>query len=383
MFAKKIVIINIFLALAMTLSCGRLNLWSTLDPQPAAKTYKYFLYFGNNVGGAPGDIYRYEIDMSTGSLSTVIPSGLGFQNGYLAVSPSQKILYSTAALLSGVFSYVVNSPDGSLDVQTIWIDGTFSPDYTITVHPNGNFLIGASAGGGQIYNVKIMPDGTLFPGPTPNSIGSPTIDGITGFAIKPTGDFIYVSNQNPPGNLNQISIDQLTGAIAVPASTSTTHTLTSIVIHPTLQYLYVAYTTVPRIIVYSINGSGALTPTGATVPITQDGPTSLVIDPTGNFLYCLSSYFPAEISGYRINQSVGSLSVLAGSPYTIPDRPGITVDSYMTIDPTGNYLYVPLKVTGFVDGYSINHTTGELTYIGNQSYPGVNAANPVIIKVQQ
>jgi hypothetical protein len=67
------------------------------------------------------------------------------------------------------------------------------------------------------------------------------------------------------------------------------------------------------------------------------------------------------IQAFKLNRSTGSLTTIAGSPYTVPTDKGTASTSVS--DPQGRFLFVGSKNTGEVWGYSINSATGALTRV--------------------
>ncbi len=118
------------------------------------------------------------------------------------------------------------------------------------------------------------------------------------------------------------------------------------------------FTTATNLYGYAIAGSnGGL---GAvTVPSTAPGGTAIVGDGQGKHLYTLTSN--GQIYGYGINTTDGSLSGISGSPWS-----GAGVGSaFMTVDAAGKNLYVPAVQDLVVVPYGIG-SGGALT-IGLQT----------------
>ena len=116
------------------------------------------------------------------------------------------------------------------------------------------------------------------------------------------------------------------------------------------------------ITVFAINKTtGALTPTNATGTggsniSTGNGPTSIVIDPSGKFVY-VTNLNDDTVSDYAINSADGTLLALSQSPYPTG---GGTGPSSITIYPDGTFAYVTDSATGKVATYPRDTTTGVL-----------------------
>jgi len=67
---------------------------------------------------------------------------------------------------------------------------------------------------------------------------------------------------------------------------------------------------------YTINAqTGALTPIAGSPFATGDTPTSVVIDPAGNFVL-VTNAGSGTVSAYSISANGGSLSAISGSPFS-------------------------------------------------------------------
>jgi 6-phosphogluconolactonase (cycloisomerase 2 family) len=138
----------------------------------------------------------------------------------------------------------------------------------------------------------------------------------------------------------------------------------SVVIHPSGKYLYVANPGQGEndVSLFDINSDGTVT---EITPRTATGtlPFVLAMDPGGNYLY-VANVLSNNISVYSINTSssqtpIGTLTPIAGSPFQINLSP-----KNMQIAPSGNFLYVsaPSQPTGVVAVFSLN--AGALSLVG-------------------
>ncbi len=152
----------------------------------------------------------------------------------------------------------------------------------------------------------------------------------------------------------------------------------SIVIHPSGQFLYVANPGEGAngendISLFSINSQGGLTEIFPRTPLGSSAsvPQVLVMDPAGAYLYVLNagSY---NISVFSINTgssgTLGSLTQVPNSPFPIGVPP-----LNMVITPTGNFLYVSTvgsTISGELVGYSVNK--GQLSRASLTASDGLN-----------
>jgi 6-phosphogluconolactonase len=131
----------------------------------------------------------------------------------------------------------------------------------------------------------------------------------------------------------------------------------SVVIHPSGKYLYVANPGQEEndISLFDINSDGTVS---EVTPRTASGnlPYLMAMDPAGNYLY-VANVSSNNISVYSINTTgsqttpPGSLTPVAGSPFQI----NLSAKS-MQLSPSGSFLYVsaPSAVTGIIAVFSVN-----------------------------
>ncbi len=115
---------------------------------------------------------------------------------------------------------------------------------------------------------------------------------------------------------------------------------------------------------YTVNsGTGILTPTTpATVP-TGFFPQEIAIDPLGRFVYTANTD-DNSISMFTINQSTGVLTpTTPASVSTVVPGNVLWQPSFLTVDPTGKFLYLTESLTNgaAVLMFNIDQTTGLLT----------------------
>jgi 6-phosphogluconolactonase len=136
------------------------------------------------------------------------------------------------------------------------------------------------------------------------------------------------------------------------------------------KFAYVANGGTSDIATYTINPTtGALEPLG-TVPAPAS-PTWVAVDPLGRFAFVasLQGLSTGSISAYKINSATGALT-LAG---TISGSCHPFCPVSVTVDPQGNFVYVPNGVGPVPTSVSIlgiNVTTGVLTSLAPTNVPG-------------
>lgn len=185
--------------------------------------------------------------------------------------------------------------------------------------------------------------------------------------------FAYVANFGS-NDVSAYTIDAATGALTpIPGSPFAAGTgPTSVAVDPAGQFVYVANRGVTAdsgsISVFAINAtSGGLIPAAGSPFPAGSFPVSVAVDPTGQFLYaancasfnCLGADF-GTVSAFTIDSTTGALTPLAGSPFAAGREP-----RWVTVDPTGQFLYEANLGAGGNDvwAFTIDAATGSLTQV--------------------
>ncbi|MGO8795721.1 MAG: lactonase family protein [Candidatus Sulfotelmatobacter sp.] len=154
----------------------------------------------------------------------------------------------------------------------------------------------------------------------------------------------------------------------------------SIVIHPSGKFLYVANpgegaNGEDDISLFDIASNGTLTeiPPRTSLGATASVPQVLIMDPAGAYLYSMNAG-SNNISVFSIG-SGGALTQVSNSPFSVGALP-----LNIQLAPSGNFLFVSTigEETGLIEAFSVN--AGQLTLVSTISSQGVNpyglAVNP-------
>ncbi|HSM84837.1 MAG TPA: beta-propeller fold lactonase family protein [Candidatus Limnocylindrales bacterium] len=250
-----------------------------------------------------------------------------------------------------------------------------------------NFLYVTGQGTNEVFGFTLHADGSLTPLGTPNfAAGSQP----SSMAVHPPGDFFYIANFG--GNaLTLLNINTGNGELTVPPVNSALPPLTppnifntgtgplAVVVSPTAPRVYALNQISGNISAFLLdpgNGNLALItnpPQGSPNPLPAYGsftaPTSMAISPKGNFLY-VASPTQGQVFGFAVNNSDGSLAPVAGSPFAVGGTGG--TPSWVTIDPSGRFLYVTDSAHNAVLGFSIGSDGVIAPISGSPFAAGVN-----------
>jgi 6-phosphogluconolactonase len=211
----------------------------------------------------------------------------------------------------------------------------------------------------------------------------------TGLAFDPVNALLYAANlddgtvvgyqvsasSTPAGELTMLSWSPFLTTGTGPAPFA-------VAVHPTGKWVYVTDNTLNTLTEYD----SALTPTPAftaantytttsTPNVVGLAPEGIAIDPTGNYLYVSNSH-DGTVSAFTISQTDGSLTAVAGSPFTstTTGAPSTVTTTAIAIDPSGQFLYVANGDAGTITPFTIGSgaSAGVLTPVGPS-----NALTPV------
>jgi 6-phosphogluconolactonase (cycloisomerase 2 family) len=191
----------------------------------------------------------------------------------------------------------------------------------------------------------------------------------------PLGRFAYVanlvSNASDQSTISMFTINSSTGVLS-PTTPATVHTgwfPQEIAIDPLGRFVYTANSDDNSISMFTINqATGVLTPTTpASASTVVPGnilwqPSFLTVDPTGRFLYLTESLSNgAAVLMFNIDQTTGVLTPTSPATVTTGGWPWQVV-----VTPSDKFAYVVNNLTGS-DGsfgvfqFTVNSTTGVLT----------------------
>jgi 6-phosphogluconolactonase len=347
--------IAIVLASAL-FGCGSGNGSSSTSTSSASE----FLYAASQNG-----ITAFPFNSSTGAL------GAGFQAAStftatdalanMVSDPAGKFLFACGA---GASSTEVFSIDGKTGILTP-ISGSKLPipgfsACTLSLDAEGEFLYIATSSGVSAFTVDPA-TGIL------SSVkGSPFSDGtvLRESAIDPAGKFLYaISNNTTVNTISVFSINSSTGAltpvVGSPFQMAGSGLAYSVVIDPSGKFLYVSFPQTEEIAAWSIDTStGGLSVVSgspfASGVSSGDAPNTLLVTPSGNFLYAVSG--GTTVFCYRIDASSGAIRAINGSPFRLS-----SASDYFAIDPSGQFAYAAYENMNTIASFNINASTGALT----------------------
>ncbi len=210
------------------------------------------------------------------------------------------------------------------------------------------------------------------------AIGAPSGTGPSGIAVTPDGKFLYVSNQFD-STITRYSVDAsgvLTQGLPVPVGTAPS----AMAITPDGGFLYVGNST--TVSAFAICGqvvtscSDPTSPDGSLTVVPGSpfaaglGPASIVVAPSGKFLY-VANRLSNQISQFKVATGTGVLSPntqavigTGANPVSVSIRPGSGTNT--TTGGVTTYLYVANVGASSISVYSFDSTVGSLSLVGGQ-----------------
>jgi 6-phosphogluconolactonase (cycloisomerase 2 family) len=370
---------------------------------PPAQAYVYTLNSNLN-SNSTANISAFSESATDGSLTLLAgsPVDTGLPGGVsIAVDPQLNLLFAAGGSSSTgqIVAFAIDPATGNLSSKVT----TTTKDIptALAVGPSGQYLFMSSHNSDAIEVYSIAANGALT-----EISGSPyMIPGVgCGLFCEPTADelvydsaaqTLYVDSHY--GFVATFTVDKTTGALTFVYNEEPdggTGLPGAITVNPAGTFVYPAGIT-------NVGGTGFLGAFSVTTSATSGGnpepltpvtgqpfavgnrPKSVVIEPTGKYLYVLDGG-DNTVSAYQIDSTTGALTQLTSSPFAITD--GTTSPSQMAVDASGLNLYVASTIfngnQGGLTSYSIDLTTGNLTQTSSTPIlPGTNANGPAQIAV--
>jgi len=232
----------------------------------------------------------------------------------------------------------------------------------VGVHPTKPFIY-TDAGMVGILGFTLSADGsmTLIPG---SPFSAPALR-ANFFYVTPNGKFLYV--QNWYSMMWGWSIDQTTGTLTPISGSPWTNGSdgNAMVADSNSKHLYAMaggnYQD-SSINVFDIDPDTGIPTLVQTITTPGTGRSSgLAMDPSGKFLYA-TGFDGGAIDGFKIDATTGQLTFIPGSPFAGAGYPG----EGLAVDPLGKYVYAGNRFG--IALYTLDSTTGALTEVAGSPF---------------
>lgn len=333
-------------------TCATIALGASLGSALNAQVLLYVPATGSN------QLWEYGITTSTGEpyAYPTQPTN-GNQPNIVAVTPNNRFMY-------------VGNQDGTIDAYLVNYDGTlvsvgapFANAGSVSglaIDPAGQFLYASHSTGQQIRVFSInQTSGAL------SAIGGNTVTLAGGSLPRgmatDAGGHLYVALAGLD-QVAQYSINSSTGALtSLGAALATGSVPDRVAVSPNGAYLYVANWLGSSISIFSINGGGALTSQGTFAIAGDTRPLGMVVHHNSNLLIVAmnSANVNDNVRVYSIGANGALTQVSTGTSGTSP-APARSATG-VTVDPSGNYIYVSNSGDGNITKFNINQGSGALS----------------------
>ena len=225
--------------------------------------------------------------------------------------------------------------------------------YTWSFTTTGGFIYSGDANNGSVSSWGFSA-GIL----SSTALSTSGAGGALSVAVDPSGNYLYSANYNN-GSLSSYSV---TGGLVSSAPITTTTSISgsaplNIAVDPSGKFLYETDYNTGSVWSYSITNGALSTNPVSTVHDTNLGPNSIVVDPTGAYVYVArnSEFGDYGVASYATSNGTLTYAGSASDPNAtnLNDQPNSMVQS-------GNFLFVAGAGYGYIASYKI--TGGALTY---------------------
>lgn len=319
-------------ALATTLLAGCASTEISSEPD------HYRVYFGTSAKAEQRGIYKSNLDMTTGELSSPTRVSTANRPGFIALHADGKHIYATGegSAFEGrsqgaVSAFKIMEPGGTLTDINTQPSGGNGPCH-ISIDPSGENLLVANYSGGSCSVLPIQSDGSLAP---PSA------------SQQHTGSSVHPDRQKK-AYAHSINTD------------------------PSGRYAMVADLGIDKIMIYRFDpDTGTLTPNDPAFIRTEPGggPRHFVFHPSGKLAFT-NLEISNKVTAYSYDATQGSLTELQTISTLPGDFAGQNTTAEIVVSNEGRFLYVSNRGHDSIAIFSIDTLTGELTLQGWESTRG-------------
>jgi 6-phosphogluconolactonase len=265
---------------------------------------------------------------SSGTLSVLnnSPYNNGVAAESLALTPANSFLY--AGTTNGIYGYTINS-GGSITVVNS--GNPLAQDLVPTamqVDSTGSYLLAvgiSTTNQAQAIGIYQISSAGILTALTGSPLALYTGNGSTATVVAPTGMLITPNNSYVYASLGTLGVQVLTlgtgGALSTgtavtilpPLSTSTSPSDGGVASDPNSLFLFVAELNT-GLRVFSIGTGGSLKEVSGSPYAVGTGPTSVLLDPTGSYVY-VANKGSNNISAFTLTATSCKLTAVAGQPF--------------------------------------------------------------------
>jgi 6-phosphogluconolactonase len=314
------------------------------------------VYVGTYTDGTSRGIYRFSLDLATGTASAPVLAGEASNPSFLALHPNGRFLYAVdeisdfgGAKTGAVSAFAIDAKTGDLTRLNQQPSRGAGPCHLVVDRSGGNVLV-ANYGGGTVAVLRIAPDGRLQPassvrthaGTGPNAARQD----------KPHAHGIYLDARE------RFALSPDLGA--------------------------------DRVFVYRFDaGTGVLEPHGAAPLEPGSGPRHLAFDPSGRHVYVISE-LSSTVTAFTYDPDQGTLAPLQIVSALPAGFSGASYTAEIAVSPDGRFLYGSNRGDDSLAVFRVDAATGRLAPAGRVPVGGswprhfaIDAAGRVLVAAHQ
>ena len=315
------------------------------QPVPSSRLVWFGTY--TNEGTGAGGIYVSRFDPITGQLTAPKLAATTENPSFLALHPTLPVLYAVsemAANKSQILAWRIDEATGQLALANQQSSAGAGPCY-LSVDRSGRVVLAANYGSGSVVCLGLNNDGSL----------RPVVPGSPAGFLQHAGSSLHKQRQAGP---HAHSIDAASeGRFAVACDLG----LDQILIH-------------------------ALDPAAATLKLHRAvavqpgaGPRHFALHPNSRFGYAINE-LDLTVTAFAWDAQAGTLAhlqTLSTLPAHVADRTGFST-AEIVVHPAGKYLYASNRGHDSIAIYTIDKTSGKLTFVGVEPIHGKSPRHFVI-----
>ncbi len=303
-----------------------------------AQRESLLVYFGTYTRGESQGIYLSRLNLTDGSLSKATLAAEVSNPSFLAIHPSKRYLYSVNEDArfkkinesGGVSAFALETSTGKLTPINQQPSGGAGPCHII-VDPSGGNVLVANYGGGSVSVFPLREDGRL---------------GKATAFVQHEGSSLLPRQKGP--HAHSINVDA-GNRFAVAADLG-------------LDKLLVYRFDAEKGTLQANEPAFAKLPGGA-------GPRHFAFHPSGRFAYVINE-INRSVTAFAYDGERGALKALQTVPTLPPAAPKKGSTAEVQVHPSGKFLYGSNRGHDSIVAFSIDPSTGKLTYIAHQSTGG-------------
>ena len=265
----------------------------------------------------------------------VTEANFGGDADSVRVHASTRRVFASNALGLGVWD--VNPSSGALTevAGSPFLVSTTGAFYGVDVTPAGDVVFLPDYTNNVMYALAVAGDGSLTPVP-----GAPFPSQVTGgmdiAKIRPDGQFLYVSDESGPTKITVYAV-ATNGVLTEIGGSPFTATGSGwgLEMHPSGKFLFHPADSVLSELEISAP-TGTLTLDDEQTGFSQINGLAFTGD--GGRLFALENGSDPELHVYDVNNGNGTLSEIAGSPFTLL---GVSNAGAIDVDASGTFVFVP------------------------------------------